>query len=165
VRLELLQIPLVFAVGQALVALVGTHIGAGRAERAKNIAWTGTGLACSLSLVIGAAVTIFPLAWVRLFSADPDVLAAGGSYLRTVGLTYPFLALGIALYFASQGAGKILLPVLAGTVRLVVIVAGGFALLAAGAGLQAIFALIAFGMFVLGTLAALAVGRTDWAAR
>jgi putative MATE family efflux protein len=165
VRLELLQIPLVFAIGQALVALVGTHIGAGRAERAKKIAWTGTGLACSLSLAIGAVVTIFPLAWVRLFSADPAVLEAGGSYLRTVGLTYPFLALGIALYFASQGAGKIVLPVLAGTVRLVLIVAGGFALLAAGAGLNAIFALIAFGMFVLGTLAALAVGRTDWAAR
>ena len=165
VRLELLQIPLVFAVGQALVALVGTHIGAGRAARAKKIAWTGTGLACSLSLAIGVVVTIFPYAWVGLFSADPAVLQAGGSYLRTVGLTYPFLALGIALYFASQGAGKVLLPVLAGTVRLVLIVGGGFALLASGAGLDAIFALIALGMFVLGTLAALAVGRTDWAAR
>jgi Na+-driven multidrug efflux pump len=93
------------------------------------------------------------------------VLEAGGSYLRTVGLTYPFLALGIALYFASQGAGKVVLPVLAGTARLVLIVVGGFALLAAGAGLDAIFALIAVGMFVLGTLAALAVHRTSWAAR
>ena len=44
-RLELLQIPLVFAVGQALVVLVGTHIGAGRAERAKRIAWVGAGFA------------------------------------------------------------------------------------------------------------------------
>ena len=43
-RLELLQIPLVFAVGQALVVLVGTHIGAGRAERAKQIAWIGAGV-------------------------------------------------------------------------------------------------------------------------
>ena len=43
-RLELLQIPLVFAVGQALVVLVGTHIGAGRAERAKRIAWIGAAL-------------------------------------------------------------------------------------------------------------------------
>ncbi|HYD56686.1 MAG TPA: MATE family efflux transporter, partial [Burkholderiales bacterium] len=34
-RLELLQIPLVFAVGQALVVLVGTHVGAGRVARAK----------------------------------------------------------------------------------------------------------------------------------
>ncbi|HXI37665.1 MAG TPA: MATE family efflux transporter, partial [Burkholderiales bacterium] len=41
-RLELLQIPLVFAIGQALVVLVGTNVGAGRAERAKHIAWAGT---------------------------------------------------------------------------------------------------------------------------
>ena len=38
-RLELLQIPLVFAVGQALVVLVGTHIGAGprRARQAHRL--------------------------------------------------------------------------------------------------------------------------------
>ncbi|HEX5767450.1 MAG TPA: MATE family efflux transporter, partial [Burkholderiales bacterium] len=52
-RLELLQIPLVFAVGQALVVLVGTHIGAGRAARAKRIAWVGASFAACISLVIG----------------------------------------------------------------------------------------------------------------
>jgi putative MATE family efflux protein len=77
VRLELLQIPLVFAVGQAMVALVGTHVGAGRIERAKAIAWTGAAVACAMSLAIGAAVWLFPLAWVGLFSADPGVLDAG----------------------------------------------------------------------------------------
>ena len=34
-RLELLQIPIVFAIGQALVVLVGTHVGAGPAARAQ----------------------------------------------------------------------------------------------------------------------------------
>lgn len=161
-RLELLQVPLAFAVGQALVALVGTHVGAARPERAKRIAWTGAALAAGVSLAIGVTVTLFPLAWVGIFSADPAVLAAGGSYLRIVGLSYPFLGLGIALYFASQGAGKVVLPVLAGTARLVIVAGGGFALLAAGAGLGAIFALVALGMIVLGSLAALAVARTDW---
>jgi len=161
-RLELLQVPLAFAVGQALVALVGTHVGAARPERAKRIAWTGAALASGVSLAIGVTVTLFPLAWVGIFSTDPDVLAAGGSYLRIVGLSYPFLGLGIALYFASQGAGKVVLPVLAGTARLVIVAGGGFALLAAGAGLGAIFALVALGMVVLGSLAALAVARTDW---
>ena len=52
-RLELLQIPLVFAVGQAMVVLVGTHIGAGRPERAKRIAWIGSAFAASISLAIG----------------------------------------------------------------------------------------------------------------
>jgi len=161
-RLELLQVPLAFAIGQALVALVGTHIGAGRPGRAKRIAWTGAALASGACLAIGGAAAAFPLAWVGLFSTDPAVLASGAGYLRSVGLAYPFLGAGIALYFASQGAGRVGLPVLAGTARLVVVVGGGFALLAAGAGLGALFALIAAGLVVLGALAALAVARTDW---
>ena len=40
-------------------------------------------------------------------------------YLRTVAPFYPFLAAGIALYFASQGAGQVAWPVLSGTARLV----------------------------------------------
>ncbi|HTL27328.1 MAG TPA: MATE family efflux transporter, partial [Burkholderiales bacterium] len=145
-RLELLQIPIVFAIGQALVALVATHIGAGRAARAKQIAWTGAAMASCISLGVGAVVTIFPAAWVSLFSSDPAVLAAGSGYLRAVGPTYPFLAIGIALYFACQGSGKVLLQVLARTVQLVIVIGGGFVLLAAGTGLQAIFVLIAVGM-------------------
>src|SRR5204863_7303804 len=70
-RLELLQIPLVFAVGQAMVVLVGTNIGAGRPERAKRIAWAGTAVSAAICLAIGGTVAIFPLAWVGLFSTDP----------------------------------------------------------------------------------------------
>ena len=162
-RLELLQIPIVFAIGQALVALVATHVGAGRPERAKQIAWTGAAIAACVSFSIGAAVTIFPQAWVALFSSDPAVLAAGSSYLRIVGLTYPFLALGSTLYFAAQGAGKVLLQVLSRTVQLVLVIGGGFVVLAAGAELDAIFVLIALGLVVFGTLSALAVARTNWA--
>src|SRR5207249_12302947 len=77
VRLELLQIPLVFAVGQALVVLVGTNIGAGHSDRAKRVAWVGAALAAGICLAIGGTVAVFPLAWVGLFSADPAVLDAG----------------------------------------------------------------------------------------
>ena len=163
VRLELLQIPLVFAVGQALVALVGTHIGAGKPERAKTIAWIGAAAACSFSLAIGAAVWLFPAAWVGLFSDDPGVIAAGSRYLRIVAPFYPFLALGIALYFAAQGAGRVLQPVLAGTARLVIILAGAFFLSATGMlSLDAIFMLVAAAMLAFGGLSAWAVARARW---
>ena len=157
-RLELLQIPLVFAVGQAMVVLVGTHIGAGRPERAKRIAWVGTAFAASISLCIGAAATAAPLAWVGLFSSDSAVLESGSLYLRTVAPFYPMLAANIALYFASQGAGKVLWPVLAGTARLVIVVAGG----AAAATLGGIFAVIAAAMAVSGLLTIWFVARTRW---
>ena len=157
-RLELLQIPLVFAVGQALVVLVGTHVGAARPERAKEIAWVGAALAASISLAIGATVWAFPLAWVGLFSTDAAVLESGSQYLRTVAPFYPFLAVGIALYFASQGAGRVLRPVLAGTVRLVLVIAGGLMVVS----LQGVFVVIAAAMITFGALTIWFVSVARW---
>jgi hypothetical protein len=57
---------------------------------------------------------------VAVSSDDAAVLEAGAAYLRIVGPTYGFFGLGLALYFASQGAGHLLWPLLAGTSRLVV---------------------------------------------
>jgi putative MATE family efflux protein len=157
-RLELLQIPLVFAVGQALVVLVGIHMGAGRAERARRIAWVGAGLAASISLAIGITVSVFPLAWVGLFSADAAVLESGSRYLRTVAPFYPLLAAGIALYFASQGAGRVLRPVLAGTVRLALVIAGGLM----AVSLQGVFIVIAAAMIAFGALTIWFVASAQW---
>ncbi len=108
--------------------------------------------------MIGATVAVFPLAWVGLFSADPAVLDAGTRYLRSVAPFYPFLGVGIALYFASQGAGRMLMPVLAGTTRLAIVLVGG----AAAASLSGIFAVVAFGMTVGGLLMVWFVARTAW---
>ncbi|HYL90994.1 MAG TPA: MATE family efflux transporter, partial [Burkholderiales bacterium] len=125
VRLELLQIPLVFAVGQALVVLVGTNIGAGNVARARRIAWLGALLAGGICLVIGWTAALFPLGWVGLFSTDAAVLEVGARYLHIAAPFYPLLGVNVALYFASQGAGQMLMPVLAGMARLVIVLVGG----------------------------------------
>ena len=157
-RLELLQIPIVFAIGQALVVLIGTNLGAGHPERARRIAWAGAALAAWVSLLIGVAVSIFPLAWVSLFSSDPEVLLSGARYLQTVAPTYPFLAAGIALYFASQGAGSVLWPFLAGSVRLAIVLIAGMAV----ASLPAVFVIIAVATAAYGTLTIWFVARSRW---
>jgi putative MATE family efflux protein len=162
VRLELLQIPLVFAIGQALVVMVGTNIGAGRGAHAKRIAWTGTALAAGISLAIGATVALFPGLWIGIFSDDPAVLATGSLYLRIVAPFYALFGAGMALYFASQGAGRMVLPVLAGTVRLVVVVAGGALVVALGGPLGAVFAVIAGGIALFGALIMAAVRAGRW---
>ena len=59
------------------------------------------------------------------------MLETGVAYLRFVGPTYGFFGLGLSLYFASQGAGRLAWPLLAGLVRLVIAVGGGWAVLAA----------------------------------
>jgi len=162
IRLELLQVPLVFAIGQALVVLVGTHIGANRPHRAKRIAWTGAGLASAVSAFIGLGAALFPAAWITLFSSDPAVLEAGSQYLRIVGPFYPLFGINIALYFASQGRGRVGWPVFAGTMRLLIVVAGGAAAVALGAPLWSLFAVLALGISVMGSVTAWAVHKSDW---
>jgi putative MATE family efflux protein len=159
-RLELLQIPLVFAVGQAMVVLVGVHIGAGRVARAKQITWVGAAFAAAICLAIGLTVAVFPGAWVGLFSSDPAVLDSGTRYLRTVAPFYAMLATGIALYFASQGAGRVLPPLLAGTVRLALVIAGGLA----AVSLQGLFLVIAAAMIAYGALTIWFVAAARWKA-
>ena len=162
VRLELLQIPLVFAIGQALVVMVGTNVGAGRGAHAKTIAWTGTAIAAGISLAIGATVALFPGVWIRIFSDDPAVLATGSLYLRIVAPFYVLFGAGMALYFASQGAGRMVWPVLAGTVRLAFVLAAGALVVALDGPLPAVFAVIAGGIALFGGLIIAAVRAARW---
>jgi Na+-driven multidrug efflux pump len=103
--------------------------------------------------------------WSALFTTDPGVRAAANLYLRWAGPGFAFLGFGLALYFASQGSGKILNPVLAATVRLVVIAAGGWWLTASGAPAWAIFALVSLSMVAYGLATAAAVYFTAWGER
>ena len=45
-------------------------------------------------------------------ATTPAMLEAGAQYLRIVGPAYGFFGMGLALYFASQGAGRLLWPLL-----------------------------------------------------
>ena len=162
VRLELLQVPIVFAIAQALVVMVGTNIGAGQGERAKKIAWIGTGASALVCMAIGWSVALYPPLWIHLFSDDPEVIAIGSLYMRIVAPFYPLFGAGLALYFASQGAGQVLKPVLAGTARLLLVVAGGALVMQFGGPLAALFAVIALGLTVLGGLTAWSVYKARW---
>ncbi|MBI4609020.1 MAG: MATE family efflux transporter [Candidatus Rokubacteria bacterium] len=162
-RLEYLQIPLVFGLGSALVTMVGTNIGAGHMVRARRVAWVGAGLAATVTGSIGLFGAFFPSAWIGLFSADLEVLVAGAIYLRIVGPTYGFFGLGLALYFASQGAGRLLWPLVAGFARLLIATGGGWiAIRWFGGGLASLFAAIAIALVVYGATVAVAVKAGAW---
>jgi putative MATE family efflux protein len=117
-RLEYLLIPLVFGLGAPLVAMVGTNIGAGQRERALRIGLAGGAIAFVMTEVIDIATAIWPQAWLALFSSDAHVIEAGSAYLRVVGPFYGFYGLGLSLYFASQGAGRLFWPLAAGFLRM-----------------------------------------------
>ena len=133
-RLEYLQVPLVFGFGTAMVAMIGMNVGAGQFARARRIAWTGALMAAAVTELVGLAAAVFPRAWLGLFTQDADALAAGATYLRHVGPAYGLFGLGLALYFASQGARRMGWSTLAGFARLLVIAGLGHLLVTRGGG-------------------------------
>ena len=161
-RLEFLLVPIVFAIGVACVPLVGMAIGAGLIERARRVAWTGAVLAGLLLGALGILVALAPQLWTGLFTKSPAVLEAAHSYLRWVGPSFGPFGLGLCLYFAAQGSGKVLGPVLAGTARLAVVALGGWLLMSQGAEAWTMYALIALGLLVYGVGSALGVYLTRW---
>ncbi len=161
-RLEFLLVPACFAIGVTCVPLVGMAIGAGDVARARRIAWTAGGVAAVVIGSVGLVVAGMPDLWSTLFTNDPEALDAARTYLRWAGPGYGFFALGLALYFAAQGAGKVLGPVLAGTVRLALVAGGGWLLLAQQAPVWMMFALVSVSMVAYGLASALAIRWTRW---
>jgi MATE family, multidrug efflux pump len=161
-RLEYLLIPLVFGLGAPMVALVGTNIGAGQRERALRIALTGGALAFAISEVVGLAAAIWPEAWLGLFGHDPRMLETGIAYLRVVGPTYGFFGLGLSLYFASQGAGKLGWPLFGGLLRLLIAVGGGWLVMTLTGSIAWAFAVLSLALVVYGATIVVAIASGSW---
>lgn len=157
-RLDYLQIPIIFGLGTSIVTMVGINMGAGQFERARKISWIGAVIAFGITQAIGAAAALFPHIWMALFTSDPAVDQMGSHYLQIVAPAYGAVGLGLALNFASQGTGRVLLPVLAGTVRMIIAAFVGWsAVIWYGASMGVLFQIVALGAVAYGVLTAAAV--------
>jgi putative MATE family efflux protein len=161
-RLEYLLIPLAFGLGGPLVAMVGTNIGAGRRDRALRVAWIGAAIAAAVCEIIGLAAAATPSAWLSLFDTDPSMIDAGSRYLHAVGPVYGLFGLGMALYFASQGAGRLLWPLLANSARLLIAAFGGWLALRWTGNLTDVFIALAIALAAFGLINAAAVASGVW---
>ena len=164
-RLEFLLVPISFAFGVASVPLVGMAVGAGLPQRARRVAWTSAALAGALLTVLGLVLALLPDLWGRNFTSDPVVLRSAATYFMWSGPCYGFLGMGLSLYFSSLGAGHALGPVLAGTLRLAVVAAGGWVIAATGSPPWSVFALVGLGMLTYGLATAVVVHFSNWGAR
>ncbi|OGB36872.1 MAG: hypothetical protein A3I16_11295 [Burkholderiales bacterium RIFCSPLOWO2_02_FULL_66_35] len=162
-RLEYILVPIAFGFGTALTAMVATNMGAGQTVRAVRVAWAGGALVAAITGAIGLATAIAPAQWMGLFTTDADVLAVGATYLNIVGGCYAFFGLGLALFFASQGAGRMFWPLAGSMGRLVILVVGGwlcvhvFQTPASG-----LFAVVALSLVVYGSTLAIAIRMGSW---
>jgi RND family efflux transporter MFP subunit/putative MATE family efflux protein len=152
-RLDYVQIPFLFGLGTAVVTMVGINVGAGQPGRARRIAWTGAVIGASACEIVGLAAAGFPDSWTGIFSRDPAVLAVGATYLHRVAPAYGAVGLGMLLYFAAQGTGRMLVPFVAGVSRLAVAAGLGWAVVAwFGADLSNLFLCVTGGAAVFGAV-------------
>ena len=115
-----------------------------------------------MTAAIGLAAAAMPQAWLSLFDADPAMIEAGSQYLRMVGPCYGFFGLGMTLYFASQGAGRVLWPLIANIMRLLIAATGGWLALQWSNDLSHVFLAAGLALVVFGIVNAVAVARGAW---
>jgi putative MATE family efflux protein len=161
-RLELMLIPIAFGLGAALTAAVGTNFGAGQFARARRAAWLGAGLTFAITTVLGVGAALMPSLWLDGFTTDPEVFAYGALYLLIVAPFYGLFGAGQTLYFASQGTGRMLAPVLVGVTRLLVVCSVGACALALSWEVHAVFAAVAAGLTTIGLGLGLCMFTRAW---
>jgi putative MATE family efflux protein len=161
-RLELLLIPVMFGFGTAVITMVGTNLGAGNVARARRAALLNAFFVGALVELVGLAAAIWPHGWIGLFSKEPAVLDFGTRYLRVVAPCYALIAIISGLYFAGQGAGKILWPMAAGAVRLAFAAAACVLVLFAHSTLATAFQMVAAGTAVAAALSLYGFYRVQW---
>ncbi|PDT88488.1 MATE family efflux transporter [Bradyrhizobium sp. Y36] len=164
-RLEFLLTSIAFSFGIACVPMVGMAIGAGNIARARRVAWIAAAAAFAAVGAPACVVAMFPDLWINIFTDSAAVRAASHQYLSTVGPFYAFFGIATTMYFSSQGAAKVIGPVLAQTARLIYISGAGWWLSTHGASAQSFFWLAASSMVLLGLLSSSSVLLTRWGPR
>jgi putative MATE family efflux protein len=162
VRLEFLLIPIAFSVGVAAVPMVGTAIGSRDIARARRVAWTAGALAFTGVGAIGVLAVALPGLWVDLFTKIAPVRQAAYAYLSVAGFGYGLFGMGLCLYFASQGAGRVGGVIMAQALRTAIILGGGMLLLDLSGSADTIFLLSTCAMAAMGIGTALVVKMSKW---
>lgn len=101
---NLIMLPIV-TLGSAVNSMSGQNIGAGKWERVSGIARSGILLIVSVSFAIGVLVYATAAKLLEWFVDNPESIAFGTLYLRTICFFYPFLGINFVLNGIIRGAG------------------------------------------------------------
>ncbi|AOM83686.1 MATE family efflux transporter [Salisediminibacterium beveridgei] len=104
-RLDSLVMLPALTLGSALNAMAGQNIGAGKWDRVGEITRSGLILIAVVSVTICTLVFLNAGFLIRMFVDDPDTIAFGERYVRTVALFYPFLGINFVLNGVIRAAG------------------------------------------------------------
>lgn len=90
----------------AAAVRVGQAVGRGDARGVRRAGWSALGLAGAFALVVAGLFVAIPGAFLRIFSADPDVLGVGVSVLLLCAIFQPFDGFQAVATGALRGLGS-----------------------------------------------------------
>jgi putative MATE family efflux protein len=153
-KLEVLNYFVCAGMGAAATTLVGQNLGAGDSRRAVRCAWRTLFLTCLPVGAVTALLVAFPEAAIGVFSQNPDVVAAGATYVLLVGLTQLFMAAEVVVLGAFAGAQWTTVPAVIVIGLTAVRVPLAAWLVVRGWGVEAVWLAIASTTVVKGTVLA-----------
>jgi len=103
-----------FGFSVAASTLTGQNLGAKRPDRAENAAWAALLQGLVVMSIMGIVFYIFAEQFAHIFTHDKHVVHLAVKYLRISAFAEPFLAFGMILTGALNGAGDTRAPAVAG---------------------------------------------------
>ena len=108
----------VMGLGQATATMVGQNLGAEKTRRAWRSAWSGMAISSAVLVAAAVAVAVFREDLMRMFIADPEVVAAGRDMLLLVAFAFPFMGILQVVMAVYQGSGHTFYSMFFGLFRL-----------------------------------------------
>ena len=109
-RVESISYLTCFGFSIAAATLVGQNLGASKAERAEESAWTTVKIVVLITGFVSVMFLALPRLISSFFISDPKVISISIDYLRILALSQIFMALEIVLEGAFSGAGNTIPP-------------------------------------------------------
>jgi putative MATE family efflux protein len=109
-RMEVfLQMP-AMGMGQGAGILVGQNLGAHQPQRAERTGWMAAGLLSGMMIIASLAVFIWAESIIGVFSAEPDLVELGATFLRIATAGYLMIGLATVFQQSINTAGDTLIP-------------------------------------------------------
>ncbi|MBP3729237.1 MAG: MATE family efflux transporter, partial [Lachnospiraceae bacterium] len=106
-------------ISAAMVVGISLNHGKGQRERVKAFYFSAIGCELALWALLGLILFFFAPHFIRIFSDNEEVIAAGASYGRTMALPYLFAFLGEVIQGYFRGIGRLRLTMAASLSQIV----------------------------------------------
>lgn len=94
------------SMANALAAITAQNMGAGKPERAKKSLWYGLSFALFVSILFWTWAQLNPQSMIRVFSDDPNVIAAGVPFFKSCSYDYILVTIVFCLNGYLNGRQK-----------------------------------------------------------